>query len=98
MTPDALAAFSSKYSPTTLEAPLRISSKSASLSIGVPRERGYQENRVALTPLAVAQLVGLGHEVLVESKAGIASRHMLITVPRFTDSTLSMSSGATVCN
>jgi alanine dehydrogenase len=73
MTPDALAAFSSKYSPSTLEAPLRISSKSASLSIGVPRERGYQENRVALTPLAVTQLVGLGHEVLVESKAGIAS-------------------------
>jgi len=73
MTPDSLASFSSKYSPATLEAPLRLSSKSASLSIGVPRERGYQENRVALTPSAVAQLVGLGHEVLVESKAGIAS-------------------------
>jgi alanine dehydrogenase len=73
MTTDPLASFSSKYSPTTLEAPIRISRKSTSLSIGVPRERGYQENRVALTPLAVGQLVALGHEVLVESKAGLAS-------------------------
>ncbi|MFN3529161.1 MAG: alanine dehydrogenase [Bacteroidia bacterium] len=73
MTTDPLAGFSSKYSPTTLEAPIRISRKSTSLTVGVPRERGYQENRVALTPLAVGQLVALGHEVLVESKAGLAS-------------------------
>lgn len=73
MSTQPLAGFSSKYSPTTLEAPIRISRKSTQLLIGVPRERGYQENRVALTPQAVTQLVGLGHEVIVESKAGVAS-------------------------
>lgn len=73
MPADSHAGFSSKYSASTLEAPIRISRRSTTLSIGVPRERGYQENRVSLTPLAVSQLIGLGHEVTVESKAGVAS-------------------------
>lgn len=63
----------SRFAATPLEQPLRISRKSTSMTIGVPRERGYQENRVALTPQGVSRLVAMGHEVNVESKAGVAS-------------------------
>lgn len=41
--------------------------------VGVPRERLVQEHRVALTPAAVAELVGRGHSVRVESGAGEGS-------------------------
>lgn len=43
------------------------------LVIGVPKERGFQENRVALSPQSVALLTGRGHEVLIETQAGAAS-------------------------
>ncbi len=62
-----------RFAATPLEQPLRISRRTTSMSIGVPRERGYQENRVSLTPQAVGRLVAMGHEVTIESKAGIAS-------------------------
>ncbi len=38
--------------------------------IGVPRETGRHERRVALTPWAVGHLTRLGHAVLVEAGAG----------------------------
>lgn len=41
-----------------------------SLHIGLPREVSLQENRIALTPDAVAILVRNGHEVWVEKDAG----------------------------
>jgi alanine dehydrogenase len=41
--------------------------------IGVPKEIKAQEYRVALTPAAVETLVGRGHEVLVETGAGVGS-------------------------
>jgi alanine dehydrogenase len=41
--------------------------------IGVPKEIKAQEYRVALTPPGVEALVGRGHEVLVETGAGIGS-------------------------
>jgi NAD(P) transhydrogenase subunit alpha len=43
------------------------------LRIGVPREVREGERRVALVPEVVAGLVGDGHEVLVESGAGVAA-------------------------
>ncbi len=42
-------------------------------SIGIPREAAPGERLVAATPRTVAQLVGLGYEVLVESGAGQAA-------------------------
>ena len=42
--------------------------------IGLPREISLQENRISLTPDAVALLVGHGHEVWVETKAGVGSK------------------------
>lgn len=47
-----------------------VSDKFYKLTIGVPKERGFLENRVALVPDAVTPLVNAGHRVLVESKAG----------------------------
>ncbi len=44
-------------------------SKSA-LTIGVPREHSFQENRVAICPESVQVLVEQGHRVIVERSAG----------------------------
>ncbi|MEC1634657.1 alanine dehydrogenase [Bacillus mojavensis] len=41
--------------------------------IGVPKEIKNNENRVALTPGGISQLVSNGHRVLVESGAGLGS-------------------------
>ena len=45
-----------------------------SFFIGLPKEISLQENRISLTPDAVALLVNNGHEVWVETKAGIGSK------------------------
>jgi len=50
-----------------------ISRQKDSLSIGIPKEISYQEKRVSLTPLSVALLVDNGHEVAIETGAGLAS-------------------------
>ena len=41
------------------------------LSIGIPKERAAGERRLALTPEAVEMLVNYGHQVRVESEAGL---------------------------
>ena len=41
--------------------------------IGIPKEIKNNENRVALTPAGVHSLVGKGHEVLIETNAGLGS-------------------------
>ncbi|MEJ5913520.1 alanine dehydrogenase [Pseudokineococcus sp. 1T1Z-3] len=43
------------------------------MQVGVPREVKNREQRVALTPSGVHELVGRGHEVLVEAGAGLGS-------------------------
>ena len=47
--------------------------KNNSLYIGLPKEISYQENRIALTPLSVAQLVNNGHKVVIETGAGVGA-------------------------
>ena len=42
--------------------------------IGLPREISLQENRISLTPDAVALFVNNGHDVWVENSAGIGSK------------------------
>lgn len=42
--------------------------------IGLPAEISLQENRISLTPDAVALLVNNGHEIWVETKAGVGSK------------------------
>jgi alanine dehydrogenase len=48
-------------------------SKKHNLYIGIPKETSFQENRIALTPLSVALLVNNGHQVIIESDAGLAA-------------------------
>jgi alanine dehydrogenase len=43
------------------------------MKIGIPKEIKPQENRVALAPHNVPELVETGHEILVETKAGAGS-------------------------
>lgn len=43
------------------------------MKIGVPREIKNNENRVAITPAGVMSLKNAGHDVLVETNAGIGS-------------------------
>ena len=47
--------------------------KSNSLYIGIPKEISFQENRIALTPLSVALLVNNGHQIILESGAGVGA-------------------------
>jgi alanine dehydrogenase len=54
----------------TQEQLLPMQQQRMSMSIGVPKEKSFQENRVALTPEAVSILVNNGHQVFVETKAG----------------------------
>ena len=54
----------------TKEAPAVVKTAQTRLLIGLPKEISLQENRIALTPEAVAILVRNGHEVIVETGAG----------------------------
>lgn len=66
---------STSFSYETLEEKLDIRPQGAKLTIGLPKETIYQENRVALIPEAVAVLVNNGHEVIFEHKAGEGSKY-----------------------
>lgn len=47
--------------------------KNKKLTIGMPKEENKFENRIMLTPLAVKQLIDEGHNILIESGAGLRS-------------------------
>lgn len=55
------------------EAMLSKDRKKGSLTIGIPKENTFQENRIPLTPLSVGLLVENGHDIILESGAGDAS-------------------------
>ena len=44
------------------------------MRVGVPTEIKNNENRVALTPAGVHELVRRGHEVVIQAGAGLGSR------------------------
>jgi len=52
---------------------LEVARRKNSFSIGIPKETSFQEKRIALTPLSIALLVHHGHEIMIESGAGLAS-------------------------
>lgn len=64
---------SPSFSYVPLEETLQVAPKKKQLFIGIPKETSFQENRVALTPDAVAVLVNEGHDVAVEHGAGEGS-------------------------
>ncbi len=53
---------------------LAVKKKRNSFFIGLPKEISLQENRIILTPDAVELLVNNGHEIWLETKAGIGSK------------------------
>lgn len=61
------------FSYIPLEETLEIIPKQKKLFIGIPKETSFDENRVPLSPEAVAVLVNNGHEILVESEAGVGA-------------------------
>lgn len=65
----------SSFSYETQEEVLDIPHKSKPLLIGIPKEVAFQENRIGLIPDAVSVLVANGHEVMVETQAGLGSRY-----------------------
>ncbi len=66
---------SSSISYETLEETLDVKVKGGGMTIGIPREFAFQENRVALTPDAVSVLANNGHQVVVERNAGDAAHY-----------------------
>ena len=58
------------------EALALVKTSQQSLLIGLPKEISLQENRIALTPEAVAILVRNGHQVVVEKGAGEGSQFL----------------------
>jgi len=50
---------------------LEIKKNFKSLYIGIPKEISYQENRVSLSPDAVALLVSNGHKIVIEKGSGV---------------------------
>ena len=59
----------------TQEERLMVDAKAQVLRIGIPLESTWAENRVSLTPEGVHLLVAQGHEVVLESTAGLAARY-----------------------
>lgn len=55
----------------TQEERLAVETKGAKLVIGVPKERHMDEHRILLNPAAVSVLVQNGHQILVETGAGL---------------------------
>jgi alanine dehydrogenase len=54
---------------------LEVGKKKKKLSIGLPKEDHKVESRVSLTPEAVEILTGNGHDVFIESNAGLAANY-----------------------
>ncbi|MFW5820702.1 MAG: alanine dehydrogenase [Bacteroidota bacterium] len=54
---------------------LEVGKKEQKLTIGLPKENHKVESRIALTPEAVEILAGNGHEVIIESDAGVAANY-----------------------
>jgi len=52
---------------------LEVERQKGKLFIGIPRETQYNERRVCLTPDAVMVLTANGHDILIESKAGLGA-------------------------
>lgn len=69
-----MEALSKQTGLATQEKLLEVRRSNKNLFIGIPKEVAMQENRVSLTPEAVALLVNNGHEIWVESQAGLTAK------------------------
>jgi alanine dehydrogenase len=74
MKPTGFKELAQEFALYPQEALVKVKEGNTSLAIGIPKEIELLENRVALTPGAVAILTSNGHAVLVESGAGKPSK------------------------
>ena len=65
--------FSSKGKLMPQEETLLVGNRKKKITIGVPKETSYQENRIPLAPQAVGLLIANGNRVIIESNAGKAA-------------------------
>lgn len=72
--PSGITSLAASAVAQPLEAMLEVKKKHKSLFIGIPKETSFQEHRVPLIPEAVALLTSRGHEIVVETGAGMASK------------------------
>lgn len=63
------------FSYIPLEETLEIIPRKKSLTIGIPKEDAFQENRIPLTPDAISILVQNGHRVVIEHNAGVGAHY-----------------------
>jgi len=54
---------------------LEVRGKNKSITIGLPKEEGTDENRIPLVPNSIRTLAGYGHQVIVEKGAGRRSNY-----------------------
>jgi alanine dehydrogenase len=71
--PELLKKLIQKGSLLPKEEMLEVAQKKGNLFIGIPKETSFQERRVALVPETVSLLVAHGHEVKIESNAGVGA-------------------------
>jgi alanine dehydrogenase len=69
-TPVSFSKFFTESQFETQEERLAVGERSKSVTIGVPKEDHDKENRVSIVPNSIRTLVGFGHRVIVESRAG----------------------------
>lgn len=53
---------------------VEVQKKTGNLKIGIPKETSHQERRIGLSPQAVQLLVAHGHEVIIQSGAGLNAK------------------------
>ncbi|MFD1552263.1 alanine dehydrogenase [Putridiphycobacter roseus] len=73
--PETLKSLMKEGSLLPQEEMLAVKQRRGKLSIGIPKETSFQENRVAFIPETVQLLVSNGHHVIVESNAGQKSQY-----------------------
>ncbi len=63
------------------EEKLEVIKKGKQFSIGIPKETCLNERRTCITPDAVQVLVEHGHEIIIESGAGLGSFLQIYNIP-----------------
>lgn len=58
-----------------LEETLEIIPRKKNLTIGIPKEEAFQENRIPLTPDSISILTQNGHTVVIEHDAGVGAHY-----------------------
>lgn len=70
ISPDALKSLAQSGVMLPQEEMLEVGKRHQSLTIGLPKETSFRENRIGLVPDTVAHLTAMGHTIKIETDAG----------------------------